>query len=175
MKITTSIPEFTIRSARSEDTPLILSFIRELAEYEKLSHHVVASEAELERTLFGERPVAEVIIGEYEDAPVAFALFFHTYSTFLARPGVYLEDLFVKPEMRGKGLGTMMLSYLAHLARERGCGRFEWSVLDWNEPAIKVYRSIGAVPMGEWTVHRVDGEVLTRLADNFTRVGKSTQ
>ncbi len=173
MKVPTSISEFTIRPAIKRDVPLILSFIRELAEYEKLSHHVVASEAALERTLFGERPAAEVIIGEYRATPVAFALFFHTYSTFLAKPGMYLEDLFVKPDMRGKGFGKIMLSYLAHLARERDCGRFEWSVLDWNEPAIKVYRAIGAVPMDEWTVQRVEGEALVRLADTFAKVAES--
>jgi GNAT superfamily N-acetyltransferase len=173
MKVATSIPEFTIRPALKQDVPLILSFIRELAEYEKLSHQVIASEAALERTLFGDRPAGEVIIGEFGDAPVAFALFFHTYSTFLAKSGLYLEDLFVKPDMRGKGLGTIMLSYLAHLARERDCGRFEWSVLDWNEPAIKVYRSIGAVPMDEWTVQRVEGEALVRLADTFAKVAES--
>jgi GNAT superfamily N-acetyltransferase len=173
MKVSTSIPEFTIRAAVSQDVPLILSFICELAEYEKLSHKVVASELELKRTLFGERPAAEVVIGEYNDSPVAFALFFHTYSTFLAKPGLYLEDLFVTPAMRGKGVGKTMLSYLAHLARERDCGRFEWSVLDWNEPAIEVYRSIGATPMDEWTVQRVEGEALARLADSFAKVAES--
>jgi GNAT superfamily N-acetyltransferase len=169
----TRITDFSIRPALKNDVPLILSFIRELAEYEKLSHQVVASEEALERTLFGERPAAEVIIGEYSDAPVAFALFFHTYSTFLGKPGLYLEDLFVKPEMRGKGIGKTMLAYLAHLARARDCGRFEWSVLDWNESAIDVYRSIGAIGMDGWTVQRVEGEALVRLADTFAKVAES--
>ncbi|MCB0330761.1 MAG: GNAT family N-acetyltransferase [Bdellovibrionales bacterium] len=172
MKVSTLIPEFTIRAASENDTSLILSFIRELAEYEKLSHEVVATDDDLRRSLFGDRPSAEVVIGEYNGSPVAFALFFHNYSTFLGKPGLYLEDLFVKPEMRGKGLGKVVLAYLAHLARERGCGRFEWWVLDWNEPAIKFYRSIGAMPMDEWTVQRVDGEALDALADTFTESQK---
>jgi GNAT superfamily N-acetyltransferase len=167
MKVSTNIPEFTIRPASEDDVPLILSFIRELAEYEKLSHEVVATVDDLRKSLFGEHPCAEVVIGEYNGAPVAFALFFHNYSTFLGKPGLYLEDLFVKPEMRGRGLGKVMLAYLAHLACERGCGRFEWWVLDWNESAIKFYRSIGAAPMDEWTVQRVDGDALEALASTF--------
>lgn len=168
MNCPTHIPEFKIRSASENDVPLILSFIRELAEYERLSHEVVATEEGLRKTLFHERPSAEVIIGELNGSPVAFALYFHNYSTFLGKPGLYLEDLFVKSEMRGKGIGKVMLSYLAHIARERGCGRFEWSVLDWNEPAIKFYHSIGALPMNEWTVQRVSGAALEELADFFT-------
>ncbi|MBW1895039.1 MAG: GNAT family N-acetyltransferase [Deltaproteobacteria bacterium] len=167
MEISTPISDFKIRKASFADVSLILSFIKELAEYEKLSHEVVATEEALKETLFGKHPSAEVVHGYYRNVPVAFAVFFHNYSTFLGKPGLYLEDLFVKPEMRGKGFGKVMLSYLAHLARERGCGRFEWWVLDWNEPAIKFYNSIGAKPMDEWTVQRVDGESLDRLASQF--------
>ncbi len=168
MAISTPVPQFKIRAACKADVPVILAFIRELAEYEKLSHEVVATQEDIQKSLFGERPYAEVVIGEYDDSPVAFALFFHNYSTFLGKPGLYLEDLFVRPKMRGKGLGKVMLSYLAHLARRRGCGRLEWWVLDWNEPAISFYRSIGAVAMDEWTVQRVDGESLDILAKAFT-------
>ena len=163
----TTVPDFVIRSASNADVPLILSFIRELAEFEKLSHEVVATEEALRATLFGERPAAEVRIGELQGKPVAFALFFHNYSTFLGKPGLYLEDLYVKPECRGKGLGKVMLSYLAKVAVERNCGRFEWWVLDWNTPAIDFYTKIGAVPMSEWTVQRVTGEALTKLAGEF--------
>ncbi|RMF68655.1 MAG: GNAT family N-acetyltransferase [Calditrichaeota bacterium] len=157
--------EFTIKQAQEKDVPVILGFIRELAEYEKLAHEVVATEDDLRRTLFGEPRYAEVILGCCNDDPVAFALFFHNYSTFLGRPGIYLEDLYVRPEARGKGFGRKMLAFLARLARERNCGRLEWSVLDWNEPAIKFYRSLGAVPMNDWTVFRLTGDALARLAD----------
>jgi GNAT superfamily N-acetyltransferase len=150
--IPTKIESFFIRKAIRNDVPLILSFIRELAEYEKLSHEVVATEALLEETLFGDRQTAEVLIGEYQSAPAALALFFHNFSTFLGRPGIYLEDLFVKQPFRGKGLGKCILTYLGHLACERGCGRLEWWVLDWNTPAIDFYKSMEAVPMDEWTV-----------------------
>lgn len=156
--------DFAIRFATPADVPLILSFIRALADYEKLSHEVVATEDALRETLFAERPVAEVIIGEDAGQPVAFALFFHNYSTFLARPGLYLEDLFVLPEARSKGIGREMLRFLAALAVERGCGRLEWWVLDWNAPAIGFYKKLGAVPMDEWTVFRVTGEALQQLA-----------
>ncbi|MFH2000818.1 MAG: GNAT family N-acetyltransferase, partial [Planctomycetota bacterium] len=139
--------------------------IRELAEYEKLSHEVAATEDALRRTLFGSRSFAEVVIGEYHGEAVGFALFFHNYSTFLAQPGIYLEDLYVRPEMRGKGFGKTLLSFLAGLACDRGCGRLEWSVLDWNKPAIDFYLALGAKPMDEWTVHRVAGDELARLAD----------
>ncbi|MBW2175547.1 MAG: GNAT family N-acetyltransferase [Deltaproteobacteria bacterium] len=165
--ISTNIKAFTIRKAGADDAALILSFIRELAEYEKLSHEVVATEELLEETLFGERHTAEVLIGEYQGSPVAFALFFHNFSTFLGRPGIYLEDLFVKQVYRGKGLGRCMLAYLAHLARERGCGRLEWWVLDWNTPAIDFYRSLHATPMDEWTVFRITGESLVELSHEF--------
>jgi GNAT superfamily N-acetyltransferase len=167
MNILTSIPEFTLRFAVPEDVGLVLHFIRELAKYEKLEHEVVATEEILTQNLFGERRVAEVVIGEYDGQPVSFALFFHNFSTFLGRPGLYLEDLYVSPEMRGKGIGKIMLAYLAQLARERGCGRLEWWVLDWNDPAIQFYTSIGAVPMDDWTVFRVTGESLETLAGSF--------
>lgn len=167
MIVTTSIPHFTIRNTSISDVPLIFSFIKELAEYEKLSHEVVATEEILSEFLFGDRPFAEAVIGCYKEDPVAFALYFYNFSTFLGRPGLYLEDIFVKPEMRGKGFGKVMLSYLAHFAKERGCGRLEWWVLDWNKPAIDFYRSIGARPMNELIVQRVDGEALDRLADRF--------
>jgi GNAT superfamily N-acetyltransferase len=160
------MPKFEIRAATEADVPLILSLIKELAEYERLSHEVVATEEALGNSLFGERPVAEVVIGHLGDGPVGFALFFHTFSTFLAKPGIYLEDLYVKPRYRGMGFGRALLVHLARLARERGCGRFEWSVLDWNEPAIGFYRSIGASPVSGWTVYRLSGEALDELAAN---------
>lgn len=153
-----------IRFAQESDVPLILQFVRDLAEYEKLSHEVIADEAQLRRTLFGERRPAEVIIGESEGEAVTFALFFHNFSTFLGRPGIYLEDLFVLPEHRGKGFGLQMLSFIAKIAQERGCGRFEWSVLDWNEDAIRFYKRLGAKPMDEWTMFRLTGEALKALA-----------
>ncbi len=161
---TTLEPPVEIRAATEDDVPLIISFIRELAEYERLSHEVVATEDVLRESLFGERTGAEVLVCYLEGTPAGFALFFHNFSTFLGRPGLYLEDLFVKPEMRGRGLGRALLVHLAQLARDRGCGRMEWSVLDWNEPAIKLYKGIGAVPMDEWTVYRVTGEALEDLA-----------
>ena len=144
--------------------PVILSFIRQLAEYERLSHEAVMTEDILRESLFGSRPAAEVLLGYSGDRPVAFAVFFHNFSTFLGRSGLYLEDLFVIPEMRGKGFGRALLVELAKIARERKCGRFEWAVLDWNEPAIKFYKAIGAVPMDDWTIFRVTGEALNRLA-----------
>lgn len=167
MNIQTSIENFELRDASEEDIPVILSFIKELAEYEKLAHEVTATEEILKQSLFGEHPHAEVILGCFKNEPVAFAVFFHNFSTFLGKPGLYLEDLYVKPTMRGKGFGKVMLAYLAKLAKERNCGRFEWWVLDWNEPAIKFYRSIGAKPMNEWTVQRVSGSALDQLAASF--------
>lgn len=161
----TDIPGFTIRFAESEDLSLILQFIKELAEYEKLAHEVVASEELLEEHLFGEQPKAEVVIGENEEGPVGFALFFHNFSTFLGRPGIYLEDLFVRKEQRGYGYGKALLEFLARVAVDRNCGRLEWSVLDWNEPAIKFYKRLGAKPMDDWTVYRVTGEPLKKLAE----------
>lgn len=165
--ILTQIPRFTLRFAGPEDIPLILQFIKGLADYEKLARHVVATEELLAETLFGQRRVAEVIIGDYEGEPVSFALFFHNFSTFLGRPGLYLEDLYVLPEMRGQALGQAMLAYLAKLAVERGCGRLEWGVLDWNEPAVGFYKKLGAVAMDEWTVFRIHGPSLNRLAAEF--------
>jgi GNAT superfamily N-acetyltransferase len=154
-----------LRPAIEDDVPLILSFIQELAEYERLRHEAVATEAQLHETLFGPRPYAEVVIAEWEGDPVGFALFFHNYSTFLGKPGLYLEDLYVRPEARGRGIGRHLLVHLALIASERGCGRMEWWVLDWNEPAIGFYRSLGARAMEEWTVYRVTGEALEELAE----------
>lgn len=153
-----------MRAATAADTPQILAFIRGLAEYEKLSHACVATEEELRATLFGPRPFAEVILAEWEGAPAGFALYFHNYSTFRARPGIYLEDLYVLPEKRGHGIGKALLTELARVAVERGCARLEWSVLDWNEPALVFYRSLGARAMEEWVPHRVTGEALIALA-----------
>jgi len=153
-----------IRSATPADVPLILGFIRDLAVYEKLAHEVVATEAALQSTLFGSPPAAHVVIAEVESAPAGFALYFFNYSTFLARPGLYLEDLFVKPEFRGVGTGKALLLHLAKIANTRGCGRMEWSVLDWNEPAIKFYESLGAKRMTEWQICRLTGAALTQYS-----------
>lgn len=153
-----------IRPAVEADVPLILEFIHGLAAYERLAHEVVATEPLLRQWLFGERPVAEVLLAELDGVPAGFALFFHNFSTFLGRPGIYLEDLFVRPDVRGRGVGVRLLGELARLAVARGCGRLEWSVLDWNEPAIGFYRALGAEPQDEWTVFRVTGDALTRLA-----------
>jgi GNAT superfamily N-acetyltransferase len=158
------MPELETRAATEEDVPLILSLIKELAEYERLSHEVVATEEALRDSLFRERPVAEVLIGHLGDEPAGFALFFHNFSTFLGKPGIYLEDLYVRPEFRGAGIGRALLVHLARVARERGCGRLEWSVLDWNEPAIGFYKKIGASPVSGWTVYRVTGEALDDMA-----------
>ncbi len=154
----------TIRLATAADLPLIAGFIRDLADYEKLSHEVRFDEAKLGENLFGPRPYAEVIIGEIDGSPQGFALFFHNFSTFEGKPGIYLEDLFVRPEARGSGLGKALLAHLAKLCIERDCARLEWSVLDWNEPAIGFYKSLGARMMDEWTVMRVDGDALARFA-----------
>jgi len=158
---------FEIKPATPQDTPLILSFIKELAEYEKLSHEVVATEEILKETLFGDKSHAEVVIGYLDNKPISFALFFHNFSTFLGRPGIYLEDLFVKPEARGKGIGQKMLGFLAQLAKSRKCGRLEWWVLDWNETAIGFYKKLGAKPMDEWTVFRVTDKALDKLASTW--------
>jgi GNAT superfamily N-acetyltransferase len=152
-----------IRAARKKDTPLILNFIRELAEYEHMSHFVEADESILKRFIFRKKMV-EVVIAEYDNKPAGFALYFHNFSTFLGKPGIYLEDLFVRPEFRGKGLGKYLLSYLARLVKERNYGRLEWACLNWNEPSIKFYKSQGAKPMDEWTVYRVTGENIAKLA-----------
>jgi GNAT superfamily N-acetyltransferase len=153
-----------IRPATPADLPLIAELIRALAEYEKLADEIRFDEAVLGGKLFGPRPYAEVLIGEVDGEPMGFALFFHNFSTFEGRPGIYLEDLFVVPEARGKGLGKALLAELARIAVERDCARLEWSVLDWNEPSIGFYKSLGARPMDEWTVMRVDGAALGALA-----------
>ena len=156
--------DVTIRPAAERDVPLVLDLIKGLADYEKLAHEVTATEAGLRRSLFGPAPGAEVVIAEVAGEPVGFALFFHNFSTFVGKRGLYLEDLFVKPAWRGHGVGRQLLVYLARLAVERDCGRFEWAVLDWNEPAIRFYRGLGAQPMHEWTVFRVAGDTLQQLA-----------
>ncbi len=158
-------PDFQIRDAHPEDTRLILGFIRELAEYETLAHEVVATEEELGRWLFREK-AAQVLIAERGGEAVGFALYFVNFSTFLGRPGIYLEDLFVRPPARGRGIGKGLLVELARRARRKGYGRVEWWVLDWNESAIRFYRSLGAVPMDDWTVFRLSGEALQKLADS---------
>jgi len=154
----------SIRPATSADMPLIAELIRALADYEKLAHEVRFDPAVLAEHLFGPRPMAEVLIGEVDGVPQGFALFFHNFSTFEGKPGIYLEDLFVRPEARGAGLGKALLARLAALAVERGCARLEWWVLDWNAPSIAFYNRLGARPMDDWTVMRVDGEALTSLA-----------
>jgi GNAT superfamily N-acetyltransferase len=159
----------TIRPAERADVPLILEFIRGLAEYERLLDRCIATEAQLEKTLFGPRPFAECLLASWDGAPAGFALFFHNYSTFLAKPGIYLEDLFVKPGLRGRGIGKSLLARLARIAKERDCGRVEWAVLDWNTPSIEFYRALGAVPMDEWTVFRLSGDALDRLASSEAR------
>src|ERR1051326_191654 len=155
---------FAIRTATESDVALILSFIRDLARYEKLEDRVVATEETLRATLFGNPRFAEVLIGEEDGAPMGFALFFHNYSTFLGRPGVYLEDLFVKSEARGRGYGKALLARLAAIANERNCGRVEGAVLDWNEPSINFYRSLGAVSLDDWKIFRLTGDALSALA-----------
>ena len=154
----------SLRPATATDCPQILAFISELAEYEKLAHEVVATEDGLREQLFGATPRAEVVIAELDGAPVGFALYFHNFSTFTGRPGLYLEDLYVRPSARGAGVGKRLMQHLAKLAVERGCARFEWAVLDWNEPAISFYRSIGAIGMDAWRVQRLAGEALSKLA-----------
>lgn len=153
-----------IRSATKDDVPVIADLIRGLARYEKLEHEVVMTEALLAAGLFGERPYAEVLLAEDGGRQVGFALFFPNFSTFLGRPGMYLEDLFVLPDHRGSGIGRMLLAHLARLAVERGCGRLEWAVLDWNREAIGFYERLGARPNSDWTVYRLAGEALTGLA-----------
>ena len=159
-----AVTGFRIEPASERDVPLILQLIKGLAEYEKLAHEVVATEDSLRASLFGARPDAEVVIAYSGSEAVGFALFFHNYSTFLGKRGLYLEDLFVLPAWRGHGAGQALLTYLARLAEERGCGRFEWSVLDWNEPAIRFYERMGARLMKEWRICRVTGDALTAMA-----------
>ena len=158
--------EFRIRFATESDVKLILQFITALGEYEKLNLEVVATEEKLLNSIFRHR-MAEVIIGEFNGEPVGFALFFHNYSTFLGQAGIYLEDLYIKPAMRGKGFGKSMLSFLAKLAIERDCGRLEWACLDWNEPAINFYTKLEANAMDDWTVYRLSGETLLKLAADY--------
>ena len=167
MTFDTKIQGFLIRKAEKEDVPVILEFIRKLAEYEKLSHEVIATEQNLGKYLFGEEKVAEVVIGYYEGVPVGFALYFFNFSTFLAKPGIYLEDLFVLEEYRGKGFGKVLLAFLAKMAIEKDCGRLEWAVLDWNESSIDFYKSLGAKMMNEWIVNRISGEELTLLVEQI--------
>ncbi len=154
----------TIRPARADEVPLVLQFVRELAEYEHLLHEVVATEARLRSDLFGPRPFAEVVFACLDGEPVGFALFFHNYSTFVGKPGIYLEDLFVRPVVRGRGVGQALLRWLAGETVKRDCGRLEWSVLDWNEPAIRFYKSLGAKPMDEWGIFRLTGDALRHVA-----------
>lgn len=157
-------PVFSIRAATAGDVPLILDFIRRLAEYEKLAHMVVADEALLREQLFGPHAHVEVLLGFEGETPVGFAVFFHNFSTFLGRKGLWLEDLFVLPEARGRGYGKRLLLTLARIAHDRKCGRFEWAVLDWNQPSIDFYKSLGAVPLDDWTIFRVTGDALDKLA-----------
>src|SRR5262249_37501599 len=157
--------DFQIRPARVDDVPIILQLIRDLATYERAPDEVVATEEQLINVLFGERRVAEVLLAFEEESPVGFAVYFYNFSTWLGRAGLYLEDLFVKPEKRGKGYGRALLVELANVARGHGCGGMEWAVLNWNEPAIKFYRALGAMPMDEWTVFRLTREEIARLAN----------
>jgi GNAT superfamily N-acetyltransferase len=157
----------TIRGAAAPDVPLILAFIRELAAYEHLEHEVIATEADVHAALFGPRTSAEVALACLDGDPVGFALYFHSFSTFVGKPGIYLEDLFVRPAARGCGAGKQLFAYLAKTALERGCARLDWAVLDWNEPSIGFYRSLGAVDQSEWTTYRLDGAALARLAATY--------
>ena len=167
METETRIEDFLIRKAGKKDVPVVLDFIRKLAQYEKLSHEVTATEEQLEKYLFGDDRVAEVIIGTYMEEPVGFALYFYNFSTFLAKPGIYLEDLYVLEPYRRMGFGKVMLAWLARLAVEKECGRLEWAVLDWNEPSIEFYKSLGARIMNEWLLTRLTGAPLAELAAQF--------
>lgn len=164
----TSVPGLIFRFGTEADVPLVLQFIRDLAEYEKLAHAVIATEELLQASLFGARRHAEVVLAEYEGEPAGFALFFHNFSTFVGRAGLYLEDLFVRPALRSHGIGKELLRFLAHIATERGCQRFEWAVLDWNEPAIGFYKSLGARPLDDWIIFRLGGDALHTLADGWS-------
>jgi GNAT superfamily N-acetyltransferase len=174
-EMTSSYPtDLAIRFATVQDVPAILGFIRELAEYERLLHEVVADEAAIKSTLFGVKPAAEVLLAEVGGQAVGFALFFQSYSTFLGKPGLYLEDLFVRPAERGRGVGLALMSALARIATQRNYGRFEWSVLAWNEPSLKFYEALGAIQMRDWMVHRMTGPSLGALADRWPHpVGKT--
>jgi GNAT superfamily N-acetyltransferase len=167
--------DFQIRPAHVEDVPVILELIRDLATYERAPNEVTATKERLVDVLFGERPAAEVLLAFEQDSPVGFGVFFYNFSTWLGRPGLYLEDLFVKPEKRGKGYGRALLIELAKIARDRECGRMEWAVLDWNEPAIKFYRALGAKPMDEWTVFRLARDGIARLANAADRAATTEQ
>ena len=167
MTIPTKIDGFTIRQAVESDVPLILSFVKELADYEKLSHEVLATEEDFRQYLFGEKQFAEVVIGEYHSVPVGYALYFYNFSTFNGKPGIYLEDIYITSRERGKGFGKVILSYLARLAVDQKFGRYEWAVLDWNEPSINFYESLGATLMKEWIITRVKGDNLLKLASEF--------
>ena len=156
--------QLRVEPATESDVPIILSYIRKLAEYEKLSHMVVATEEDIREHVFGPNPVAEVLLAYWDEEPVGFALYFRNFSTFLGRAGLYLEDLFVDPAHRGKGIGKALLARLAKIALERGYGRLQWEVLDWNTPSIEFYRRLGAVPLDQWTGYRLSGEALDRLA-----------
>src|SRR5579872_6025268 len=156
--------DISIRSATAADVPAVLGFIRDLAVYEHLEHEVIATEADVRVALFGARRHAEVVLGCLDGAPVGFALYFHNFSTFIGKPGIYLEDLYVRPEARGLGVGKRLFAWLARTALERGCARLDWAVLDWNAPSIRFYRSLGAVAQDEWTTYRLDGAALAQLA-----------
>jgi GNAT superfamily N-acetyltransferase len=156
--------DLVIRPALEEEVPVVLDFVRELAEYERLAHEVVATESDMREALFGSRPYAEVVFACLKGEPVGFALFFYNFSTFLAKPGIHLEDLYVRPACRGKGIGQRLLSWLARETLRRGCGRLEWAVLDWNEPSIRFYESLGARALKEWFTYRLTGEALEKVA-----------
>lgn len=165
-KISTGISDCYLRFANEKDLPLILDFIGRLAEYEKMSNQVVATEEQLRKNLFGDQQFAEVLLAYYRDQPAGFALFFHNFSTFTGRPGIYLEDLYVKPDVRGKRIGSTLLGYLAQLALDRDCARLEWAVLDWNKPAIQFYHGLDVRPLDEWTTFRLTGKSLKKAARN---------
>ena len=169
----TPVDGLTLREAVPGDEAQIIAFIRGLAEYERLAHEMVATEDDIATWTFGPDKVIDVVLADYRGQPAGFALYFQSFSTFLGKPGIYLEDLFVKPELRGKGIGTALLVYLAKITTERGFGRLEWSVLDWNTPSIEFYRSLGAVGMDEWTVNRMTGDVLDALAQRMTFTARS--
>ncbi len=161
----TVIKRLVIRKASEADVPVLLRLIRELADYEHLSQECIATEESIKDILFGDGVNAEALVAEYDDTPVGFALFFHNFSTFLGKRGIYIEDLFVKPDFRRKGVGRALLMHIVRIAKERKCGRVEWCVLDWNEPAIKFYKGIGAKPLDEWTIFRLSGDALQKLGE----------
>ena len=171
--VETTLPGFRIIWAKVGDERLIKELIYELAVYEKLTHEVITREEDLKKYLFGEKKIAEVLLGYYEDQPVGFALFFHNFSTFIGKPGIYLEDLYIREKFRGKGYGKAILTFIAKTAVERNCGRVEWAVLDWNKPAIDFYVSLGAKVMNEWLINRVTGTSLLNLAESFKKFEKN--